>query len=193
MRFNTHSDLVGLHAFLSASKYHWINYDNDKLMSTWDRHRDAVRGSELHDLAARLIRMKIKMPRTRQTFNMYVNDAIGYRMTPEQVLFYSPLCFGTADAIGFRKNPETGRMLLRIHDLKNGFTPAKIAQLKIYAAMFCLEYNYRPSEIDIELRLYQSDDVEYCVPEVDEIAHIMSRIVEFVEMIENARAEANND
>ena len=30
MTFNKHYDLMGKHAFLGASKYHWINYDEDK-------------------------------------------------------------------------------------------------------------------------------------------------------------------
>ena len=30
--------------------------------------------------------------------------------------------------------------ILRIHDYKSGITPAKMDQLMIYAALFCLEY-----------------------------------------------------
>lgn len=185
MHFNTHSDLVGLHAFLSASKHHWVRYDDEKLIGTYLRHREAVRGSELHDLAARLIRMGIKLPKTRQTFNLYVNDAIGYRMTPEQPLFYSPICFGTTDAIAFRDD------LLRIHDLKNGVSPCSMEQLEIYAALFCLEYNYRPGQIRMELRMYKGDDVLVHIPEVDTIAHIMDRIITFDKMIMTLREEQN--
>ena len=29
MDFNRHLDLEGQHAFLGASKYHWINYTDD--------------------------------------------------------------------------------------------------------------------------------------------------------------------
>jgi hypothetical protein len=29
--FNKHSNLAGQHAFLSASKYHWVNYTDQKL------------------------------------------------------------------------------------------------------------------------------------------------------------------
>ena len=74
-------------------------------------------------------------------------------MTTEVCLFYSINAFGTADAISFRNNT------LRIHDLKNGRTPASIKQLEIYAALFCLEYSFNPRDIDIELRLYQLDEV----------------------------------
>ena len=31
MIFNNHSNLEGQHAFLGASKYHWINYDETKV------------------------------------------------------------------------------------------------------------------------------------------------------------------
>ena len=34
MNWNDHSKLVGLHAFLGASKYHWINYDAARLAET---------------------------------------------------------------------------------------------------------------------------------------------------------------
>ena len=84
---------------------------------------------------------------------MYVNDAIGFKLRPEQILYYSPNCFGTADAIDLRGD------LLRIHDLKTGKVPAHIEQLMIYAALFCLEYGIKPSDIDTELRIYQGDDI----------------------------------
>lgn len=74
-----------------------------------------------------------KLPRLNKTLNAYVNDAIGYKMIPEQILFYSDNCFGTADAIVFRNG------LLRIHDLKTGVIPAHMEQLEVYAALFCLE------------------------------------------------------
>jgi hypothetical protein len=35
---------------------------------------------------------------------MYVNDAIGYQMTPEQPIYYSENCVGTADAISFKND-----------------------------------------------------------------------------------------
>ena len=125
MRFNNHSQLAGMHAFLSASKYHWINYDEEKLDATFATHMTARRGTEMHELAAQLIKMGVRLPTSRKTINLYVNDAIGYRMTPEQVLFYSENAFGTADAISFRGKK------LRVHDLKNGVTPASDKQLKV--------------------------------------------------------------
>jgi hypothetical protein len=146
-----HFNLTGQHAYLGASKYHWINYDEDKLALAYNRFLAAQKGTELHEFAARCIKLGQKLPKSKKTLNMYVNDAIGYRMKPEQVLYYSDNCFGTADAISFKDG------LLRIHDLKTGTTPAHIEQLMIYASLFCLEYKCKPSDIDIELRLYQSD------------------------------------
>lgn len=171
MIFNKHENIEGLHAFLGASKYHWINYDEDKLVNTYNNYIATLRGTELHDFAAQCIRLGIKLQHSKKTLNMYVNDAIGFGMTPEQVLFYSENCFGTADAICFRNN------FLRIHDLKTGSTPAHMEQLIIYAALFCLEYNIRPSDIDIELRIYQSDGIWVFNPTADDILPIMDKIV----------------
>lgn len=171
MNFNRHSELEGQHAFLGASKYHWINYSEEKVAESYSNFLATLKGTQLHEFAAQCIRLGQKLPNTKKTLNMYVNDAIGFKMTPEQPLFYSPNCFGTADAISFRKN------ILRIHDLKTGVTPAKIEQLEVYAALFCLEYDYKPGNIGIELRIYQSNEVLCHEPSVDEIAHIMDRII----------------
>ncbi len=183
MNFNKHSSLQGLHAFLGASKYSWINYDDDHLRAAWKNAIATKRGTELHDLAAKCIKLNQRLPRSDKTLNMYVNDAIGYRMTPEQPLFYSENCFGTCDAISFRKNQ------LRIHDLKTGITPAHMEQLLIYASLFCLEYGIKPSTIDIELRIYQADEIIGYIPEADEIVHIMDKIVYFDNLIKEMKAE----
>lgn len=184
MTFNKHSELAGKHAFLSASKYHWVNYDSDKLAESFLNSQFAKRGTELHAFAHEAIRLGIKLPNSSKTLNMYVNHAIGYRMTPEQILYYSDNCYGTADAIVFSKN------LLRIHDLKTGvIVPGSMTQLEIYAAMYCLEYDYRPGDIDIELRIYQFDEMIVSNPTVDRIAHIMSTIRVFDQQIESMKAE----
>lgn len=184
MQFNRHLDLAGKHAFLSASKHHWINYSDEKLDRVYSTALAAMRGSELHDFAERAIRLGVKLPRNNKTINMYVNDAIGYRMNTEQILFYSENSFGTADAISFKNN------LLRIHDLKTGIIPGSMHQLEIYVALFCLEYGVKPSTIEIELRIYQNDDVQVLVPELDDIVHIMDRIVTFDARINQLRMEA---
>lgn len=183
MIFNAHSNLKGLHAFLGASKYHWINYDEGKLMDLYSNFTAAQKGTMLHDFAAQCITLGQKLPKSRKTLNMYVNDAIGYRMTPEQVLFYSDNCFGTADAITFDRN------LLRIHDLKTGGTPAHMEQLYIYAALFCLEYSIRPANIEIETRLYQSNDILIDNPTVEVIAPIMDKIITFDKIISKMKSE----
>lgn len=183
MKFNNHSNLEGFHAFLGASKYHWVNYDEEKLASTYMKYLATLRGTTLHDFAAQCIRLGQKLPKSKKTLNMYVNDAIGFKMRPEQVLYYSDNCFGTADSISFRNN------LLRIHDLKTGVTPAHMEQLMIYTALFCLEYRIKPSEIDIELRIYQSDEIIVHNPEVDEIVPIMDKIISFDKVISRIRQE----
>ncbi len=184
MLFNTHSNLIGRHAFLSASKYHWINYDEDKLDRVFLTALAAQRGTELHAFAHEAIRLGIKLPRTQKTLNLYVNDAIGYRMTPEQVLYYSDNSFGTADAISYRRG------MLRIADLKTGVTATSEHQLEVYAALFCLEYLMKPFEIEIELRIYQSDEVRIYEADPDVIFHIMDRIIIFDKRINAIRMEA---
>lgn len=173
MNFNSHLHLEGKHAFLSASKYHWVNYDDDKLVQTYSRHQASKHGTRLHELASECISMGIKLPRTKKTLNMYVNDAIGFKMRPEQILYYSENSFGTADAISFRKN------LLRIHDLKTGVTPSSMKQLEVYAALFCIEYGISPNDINIELRLYQNDEVIVLNPVKEDILYIMGKIITF--------------
>lgn len=173
MNFNKHFNLEGRHAFLSASKYHWINYDEEKLVAAYQNHLAVQRGTDLHDLAKRCILLGIKLPKSKKTLNMYVNDAIGFQMTPEQPLYFSENCFGTADSISFRNN------FLRIHDLKSGVTPAYMEQLIIYAALFCLEYEVDPFKIDIELRIYQSDEIVIENPNPKDVQIIMDKIVFF--------------
>ena len=181
MNWNVHSNLIGNHAFLGASKYHWINYDEQKLSDSYNNFLAAQKGTELHEFAATCIKLGQKLPKSPKTLNAYVNDAVGYKMTPEQVLCYSENCFGTADAISFRDGK------LRIHDLKTGAIPAHIEQLKIYAALFCLEYKKNPGKIDIELRIYQNDEVLVHNPSEEEIMVIMEKIISFDQVIKNIR------
>jgi hypothetical protein len=104
-------------------------------------------------------------------------------MDPEVVLYYSDNCFGTADAISFRDG------LLRIHDLKTGVVPAKMEQLIIYAALFCLEYDVKPGTIHFELRIYQNDDVQIFEPEADDILPVMDRIKHCDQIINKLKME----
>lgn len=183
MNLNRHSPtLVARHAILSPSNYHWVNYDDDKMAKAFYTMEAAARGSRLHDLAQKLIQEKVKLPDTNQTLSLYVNDCIGYQLTPEQILFYSDNCFGTADACGFKNNT------LRIFDLKTGVTEASMKQLEVYAALFCMEYKFRPFDIRMDLRIYQNDEVRVHEPDPDEIFHIMEKI-KYLDKLINALKE----
>lgn len=161
-----------------------MNYDEDKLDRVFFTTMAAQRGTELHALAHELIRLGVKLPRAPKTLNLYVNDAIGFRMTPEQPLFYSEHCYGTCDTIAFRRNQ------LKIFDLKTGVTPTSEHQLEAYAAIFCLEYRMKPFEIETELRIYQSDEVRIYEADPDVIFHVMDKIVTFSKRIDELRMEA---
>lgn len=187
MNFNKHFDLEGKHSFLSPSKYYWINYDEDKLATSYDNYMATEMGTRLHALAKEHILLNLKMPSSglvaKKTLNHYINDAIAFQMTPEQPLYYSRYCFGTADAISFKNN------LLRIHDLKTGVTPTHMEQLMIYAALFCLEYSVDPRDIHIELRIYQNDDVMIEDPDPEDILMIMKKIMAFSKKLEEINDE----
>jgi len=144
----------------------------------------ARRGTELHAFAHEAIRLGVRLPTRKTTLNMYVNDGIGYRMVPEQILYYSDNCYGSPDTIAFR------RSMLRIHDLKTGIVQASEHQLEVYAAIFCLEYKISPFDIGIELRIYQADEIRIYNPDPDIILHIMDRITTFDKRIKAIRMEA---
>lgn len=185
MRFERHSELAGKHAFLSPSKYSWVNYDEEKLDRAFVAAMAAQRGTDLHALAHKCITLGVPLPNTKKTLNRYVNDGIGFKMTPEQPLYYSDNCFGTADTISFRRN------MLRVSDLKTGISPTSEHQLEVYAALFCLEYRMKPFDIGIELRIYQSDEVRIYEADPDDIFHVMDRIIVFDKRINLIRQEAD--
>lgn len=185
MRFNQHSELKDKHAFLSPSSYHWINYDEQKLEARYTAAQAARRGDDLHKLAHNAIILGVKLAKSNLALATYVNDAIGYKMSSEQSLFYSEHCFGTADAISFRRGK------LRIHDLKTGITKTSEKQLEVYAALFCLEYDISPYDISIELRIYQRDEIRGFEPMPEAIEHIMRIIVDHNSYIEEIRRQQN--
>lgn len=195
MKFNSHPELVGKHAFLSPSGYHWIRYTDDKILDRLETSMSAQHGTRLHEIAAELINLGINLPKTQTTLNMYVNDAIGFRMSPEVSLMASYNAFGTADSISFRKERVKDKvMTLRIHDLKTGVHPAKMDQLKIYAAYFCIEYAVNPNDIHVELRIYQNDDFSFTnsIEDPDlgaDILTIMGRTLHFDKIITDRRLE----
>lgn len=186
MIWNNHSREIpkGSHAFLSPSSHSWCNYDDDKLIRTYINKLAVSRGTALHELAQKLILMKVRLPEKEETLNMYVNDAITAKLEPEKQLFYSKFCYGTADAIGVKDGKLT------IYDLKTGKTPVSFVQLEIYAALFFLEYlQFKPDKTKVELRIYQSCEIRKEEPEVDVIVPIMDRIVRFSRNLELLEAE----
>ena len=183
MIFTKHSNLEGLHAPFGASQSAWLRYDDEKILATYNNMKAKEMGTRLHAWAKETIDLGIKQPRSKKTIYAYVNDAIGFKMDTEVVLFYSPRFFGTADSICFRNGT------LRIHDLKTGVTKVHMEQLMIYAALFCLEYKIKPSDIEMELRIYQSDEVLYHNPTAESISSIMDRIVYLDKMLERLDCE----
>ena len=202
MFFEQHLNLRGKHASLSRSQPHWLRYNEDQLYQKYVSQYAQSMGTSLHELAETLIKNNLKlkkgdkltvlshllndgiprnvidMERIYSNFMNYVNDAIGFKLTPEQILYYSDYCFGTADAISFRNN------FLRIHDYKSGTTPAKMEQLLVYAALFCLEYKVKPGEIETELRIYQNDEVIFHNPTAEEILPVMDAIIQHSKALE---------
>lgn len=182
MNFVKHSELEGLHAPFSASQSSWLRYDDEKAIQVYNNKKASEMGTKLHEWAKQTIDLGIKQPRSNRTLYAYVNDAIGFKMSTEVVLYYSKYFFGTADAISFRKN------ILRIHDLKTG-SVGKIEhhmeQLEVYAALFCLEYKIKPGEIKMELRVYKNDEVLVHKPTAEDILPIMDKIIHFNELLES--------
>lgn len=215
MNYNVHSNLEGKHAFLGASKSSWLNKSNEQLVDAYARQFIPQIGTALHDIARKHIKHGFKLSKSSKkeillsviedyhipgyivelaidydevfdNLAIYVNDAIGYHMIPEQILYYSDNCFGTADAIS-QLDTVFKQKLLRIHDLKTGITPTHIEQLMIYASLFLLEYNTKPHEIDIELRIYQNNEVLCHTPAADELVPIMDRIVTADKLLTTAK------
>lgn len=172
MQFTKHKDLEGLHAMFSPSQSSWLRYSDEKMLDVYRNKKAADYGTRVHAWAAEAIKLGFKQPRSNKTICAYINDAIGFKMDTEVVLYYSPYFFGTADAISFKNN------ILRIHDLKTG-NSGHMEQLMIYAALFCLEYKIKPGEIKMELRLYKNDNVEIFEPTAEDILPIIDQIIRF--------------
>lgn len=212
MNFNKHFDKEGKHAILSASSWRWLNDDQESLMKRIASSYAQVIGTILHDFAAKHIQYRIKLNKYDKKNAMlelltsgvpayvldsldfdsifenlmaYVNDGVGFKMYPEVVLYYSENFFGTADAISFNENER----VLRIHDYKSGVIPAHIEQLEIYAALFCLEYRFKPHEIETHLRIYQSGEVLCHEPEPEEIKEVADKIVYLDKFLNRMRQE----
>lgn len=207
MIFEPHLNLRGKHATLSPSQPFWLGYSEDDLYKKYVSSYAQAMGTSLHELAETLIANNLKlkksdkltvlshllndgiprnvidMDRIYSNFMTYVNDAVGFKLTPEQILYYSDYCFGTADAISFRNN------FLRIHDYKSGTMKAKMEQLLVYAALFCLEYKVKPGEIETELRIYQNDEVIFHNPTAEDILPVMDAIIQHSKALERMNEE----
>ena len=191
MRFNRHVNLEGMHAPFSPSQSSWLRYSDNKLIEVYLNKKAAVMGTRLHQWVKDTIDLGIKQPKSKKTIYAYVNDAIGFKMDTEVVLFYSENFYGTADTICFRQGRD-GRYILRIHDLKTGKSgniEDHIEQLEVYAALFCLEYKVKPGDIDIELRVYKNDEVLIHNPTVEEIVPIMDQMIHFEKLLEKVKSE----
>ena len=216
MNWNAHYNLKGKHALFSPSSYHWINYDPkesiDVIFQRYKSQYAATIGTILHEYAEKRIKYGERMETTAvakkqaksdirvrlldagipmsvididsqfENLLAYINDGVGFRMDPEVILYYSDNFYGTTDAIYFRDKE------LRIHDYKSGKIPAHIEQLKIYAALFCLEYSHKPSDITTNLRIYQSDEILEDSPDPEEISYIMKQIIEIDKLINSWKA-----
>ena len=186
MKFYDHKNLAGLHAPFTASQSSWLRYDDEKVIEVYENKKAAAMGTRLHAWAAETIALGLKQPKTKKTICAYVNDAIGFKMDTEVVLFYSERFFGTADAISFRNG------FLRIHDLKTGKVGKiedHMEQLQVYAALFCLEYKVRPGDIQIELRVYKNDEVIAWNPTAEDIVPIMDKIVHLDKLLQKIDRE----
>lgn len=178
MNFVSHYNLEGKHAIFGASQSAWLRYDDEKIITVYRNKQASEIGTRKHAWAKDTIELGIKQPKSKKTLYSYVNDAIGFKMSTEVVLYYSDNFFGTADAISFYNN------VLRIHDLKTGTTKVHMEQLLVYAALFCLEYKVKPASIDIELRLYHNDEVLCHNPDPAEIIDIIDKITYLNKVIE---------
>lgn len=177
-----------VHAIFGASNYHWINYSEEKMIEAFINNQAKKNGTELHEIAAGLIKKKIKLPETPVTFNMYVNDAILYDLRPEEQLYYSEWFYGTADAIGLRDGG-----ILRIQDLKTGKTKPSLHQLEVYTAFWCLEYDILPSDLkDIELVIYYDNDTKEEHPTNDQIVPIMDKIVTVDKILQKLKEDGDH-
>ncbi len=201
MQWHDHSDLEGLHAFLSPSKQTWINYDFEKLEAAYTNSWATTIGTVLHAFAERRILRKkritnkskesiedfmyengipeklIDIEQYFENLAAFVNDAIGFRMRPEQGLKISDDCFGHADAISY----DERKKILRISDFKSGKTEPSMNQLLIYAALFFIEYSkelgIRLSDLKVELRIYYQGQIIYYEPEEDVMAHMVDVVL----------------
>lgn len=82
MIWHDHSKLVGEHAFLGASKYHWLNYTDDQMIAKYKSSYTQAVGTYLHELAAGLIENHMKLSKSDSkllTYHCYLTEYLeGY-------------------------------------------------------------------------------------------------------------------
>ena len=64
------TNLEGQHAFLGASKFHWINYSEDKVADAYRNFLATQKGTMLHAFAAQCITLGQKLPKSQKTLNI---------------------------------------------------------------------------------------------------------------------------
>jgi hypothetical protein len=60
-------------------------------------------------------------------------------------------------------------------------------QLEIYAALFCLEYKMQPTDIGMELRIYQNNEIIGFEPDEKDILPIMDQIITNTKILRRAK------
>lgn len=170
MIWNEHSNLEGRHCCFSPSSPSFLRYTDEKIFDYLDNLDAAERGTKDHEFAATCIQRKQRL--MKSPISKYVNDAIGFRMIPEKVLCYGNL-WGTTDAICYNEKAH----ILRIHDLKTGVSKVHEDQLRIYAALFYLEYGFKPEANQTLLRFYQRNDILDEEADPEKIRQIMEFLV----------------
>lgn len=215
MNYNTHLELRGKHAAFSASQSGWTEKSPDEILEWHIKSYAQTVGTAVHDICRKHIKRRFRLTKSAKnevilslvedyniplyvidgmanfdilyaTAMLYVNDAVSFRMVPEQPVQYSDLFFGTADCITaldyiFEKKE------LRIHDLKTGTQPAKMRQLEVYAAETCLEYGLRPEDLNVELRIYQSNEILFHKPTPEELYFRIDQIKDYDRIINEIR------
>ena len=178
MSYQYSFDRLPDHAIFSPSQPSWLNYTEEQTIERYRKAQATEMGTRLHEWAAETISLNIRQSRTRKTLNMFINDAIGFHMIPEDDrthatrFVYSEFFFGTCDAYCYNHG------ILRIHDLKTGKGPVHPEQLEIYAALFYLQEKLDPYKNQTILRIYQNDDVVEWEPDPERIKGIMDLIVD---------------
>lgn len=207
--WNDHHKLEGLHAFLGASNYHWINWNDETLIKRYYSQYSTTAGTAIHELAEKRIKNKRRIDFNdihlieyvldengvpKGTVNEelvlnnlvnFVNDSIDFGMDSEVILYYSMDCFGTTDAISYDEKHK----LLRIFDLKTGTTPAHMEQLVQYAALFFIEYHKKPQDTKVELRIYQNGEIIIYEPTVEELEKRMQLILRDCKILNEVRCK----